>query len=259
MKRLKDLISASGVTESEWNFNVGSGSELFERLCGLPLKLGSVADIFVGLGKPVLMTFLIMDLVESKENTLRLKSKILGREFVLERDLLFPLVSGTDVSGYITLPERQFILFPYTVKDEQAELIPFATIQKSFPKTAAYLLENRKRLEDRERGKFKDAEWHRFGRSQNLGIQQRQKVCVPRLVDQLCAAYDSDGIHFLDNVDVGGVTFKADFKNQTLPYLVALLNSSLMRWYFPFVSAPFPRWMDVGKQAIPFATSVSSD
>jgi hypothetical protein len=89
----------------------------------------------------------------------------------------------------------------------------------------------------------------RFGRNQNLGIQQRQKICVPRLVDQLCAAYAASGIHFLDNVDVGGVTFKPGYEKQDLRYLLALLNSRLLRWYFPFVSAPFRGgWMSANKQ-----------
>lgn len=245
---VEGLLPATGATGDEWNFNVGSGSSLFERLRGLPLKLGDVADIFVGLQTSA-DDVLIMDLVEDKTKSLRLKSQALDKEFVLERDLFSPLVSGTDVSGYCELPERQYILFPYTVKDEQAKLISFAEISKRFPKTAAYLLENRKRLEDRERGKFKDVDWHRFGRSQNLGIQQREKICVPRLVDQLCAAYDANGIHFLDNVDVGGVTFKPDYEKQDLRYLLALLNSRLFRWYFPFVSAPFRGgWLSANRQ-----------
>ena len=240
-------ISAS-LTGAEWNFNIGNGSALFQRLHETPFKLGDAADIFVGLQTSADDVF-IMDLVEAKPKTLRLKSKILEREFVFERDLLFPLVSGTDVSDYCALPERQYILFPYAVKDERAKLISFSEISKRFPKTAEYLLENRKRLEGRERNKFKGAEWHRFGRSQNLGIQQRLKICVPRLVDQLCAAIDEAGTHFLDNVDVGGVTFKADYAEQTLPYLLALLNSRLLRWYFPFVSAPFRGgWMSANKQ-----------
>jgi type I restriction-modification system DNA methylase subunit len=245
---VEGLLPAAGATGDEWNFNVGSGSALFQRLLGLPLQLGDVADIFVGLQTSA-DDVLIMDLVEEKAKKLQLKSQALGKEFVLERDLFFPLVSGTDVSSYCALPERQYILFPYVIKDDRAELIPFGEISKRFPKTAAYLLENRKRLEDRERGKFKDTDWHRFGRSQNLGIQQRKKICVPRLVDQLCAAYDAKGIHFLDNVDVGGVTFKPGYEKQDLHYLLALLNSRLLRWYFPFVSAPFRGgWMSANKQ-----------
>ena len=73
--------------------------------------LGDVADIYVGLQTSADDVF-IMDLVEEKPKTLRLKSKVLGEERIVERDLFFPLVSGTDVSGYGPLPERQYILFP---------------------------------------------------------------------------------------------------------------------------------------------------
>ena len=245
---VEGLLPAVGATGDEWNFNVGSGSALFQRLLGLPLKLGDVADIFVGLQTSADDVF-ILDLVEEKSKTLRLKSQALEKEFVLERDLFFPLVSGTDVSGYRDLPERQYILFPYTVKDERAELIPFAEISKRFPKTAAYLSENRKRLENRESGKMKTEKWFGYIYLKNMTRQSLQKVCVPRLVDQLCAAYDASGIHFLDNVDVGGVTFKPGYEKQDLRYLLALLNSRLLRWYFPFVSAPFRvGWMSANKQ-----------
>ena len=38
---------------------------------------------------------------------------------------------------------------------------------------------------------------------------------------------------FLDNVDVGGVTVKPEFDGLKMPYLLALLNSRLLRWFFP--------------------------
>ncbi|HEV2393546.1 MAG TPA: hypothetical protein VG146_14435 [Verrucomicrobiae bacterium] len=41
------------------------------------------------------------------------------------------------------------------------------------------------------------------------------------------------------NVDVGGVTFKDSAANYSLAYLLALLNSAVLRWYFPHVAAPF--------------------
>ncbi len=93
------------------------------------------------------------------------------------------------------------------------------------------------------------AQWHRFGRSQNLGIQNRVKLCVPRLVKDLHAALDDDGTHFLDNVDVGGVTLKETYAPVGLPYLLAILNSRLMRWYFPSIGAPFRGgWRSANRQ-----------
>jgi adenine-specific DNA-methyltransferase len=43
------LLPARSVTAAEWNFVVGRGANLFARLKAMPVKLGDVADIFVGL------------------------------------------------------------------------------------------------------------------------------------------------------------------------------------------------------------------
>jgi len=241
-------IPAIKITSSEWNFTVGKGAELFEKLSKMPVKLGDIADIFVGLQTSADDVF-IMDLIEETSRTFRLKSKALGSEWTFEKGLLFPLVSGTDVNRYCDLPERQYILFPYKVDGTSVELIDFDVISKNYPKTAAYLLKNKDRLEERERGKFKGYEWYRFGRSQNLGIQEQIKLCVPRLVTNLYAAFDGEGNHFLDNVDVGGITLKPGYQKQGLIYLLGLLNSKLLRWCFPFVSAPFRGgWISANRQ-----------
>jgi hypothetical protein len=242
------LVKADAITAGEWNFAVGQGATLFAKLSAMPHKLGDVADVFVGLQTSADDVY-IMDFVAETARTIRLRSKALVCECTLEKALFYPLVSGTDVRRYGPLPSRQYILFPYTVQDERPCLIDFKNIQRNHPKTAAYLLENKDRLEDRENGDFRDANWHRFGRSQNLGIQNRVKLCVPRLVEQLHAAYDHDGNHFLDNVDVGGVTLKAAYAPQGLEYLLALLNCRLLRWYFPQVSAPFRGgWRSANRQ-----------
>ena len=247
-KAVEGPIPAEQITSAAWNFTVGAGSGLCSKLRSMPLKLGDTADIFVGLQTSADDVF-IMDLVRETPRALRLKSKALGRERTLEKGLLFPLASGTDIDAYAPLPARQYILFPYRTGDGTARLLPIAEIREQFPKIAAYLREHKRRLEAREQGRFRGQDWHRFGRNQNLGRQDRVKLCVPRLVRRLHAGYDIVGNHFLDNVDVGGVTFKTQFESQTLEYLLGLLNSRLLRWYFPFVSAPFRGgWRSANRQ-----------
>jgi type I restriction-modification system DNA methylase subunit len=242
------LIPSESITSAEWNISVGDGSRLRRKLGQMGVKLGDAADIYVGLQTSADDVF-ILDLVKETPRTLRLNSKAINAEWTFEKGLLFPLVSGTDVNRYQALPERQYILFPYVVKSGSAELINWGEISQRYPKTAAYLLENKKRLEKREKGRFKGREWYRFGRSQNIGIQGQIKLCVPRLVDKLYAAYDIEGNHFLDNVDVGGVTLKPTYLQQGLLYLLGLLNSKLLRWYFPHVSAPFRGgWLSANRQ-----------
>lgn len=241
-------IPAKTITAKEWNFAVGAGAALVGRLRETFKSLGEVADIFVGLQTSADDVF-IMNFVDEAPHTIKLRSVALGKDWVFEKALLHPVVSGQDVSGYTTLPERQFIIFPYAVANEKASLIPFADIEKNFPKTAQYLLANKDCLAERERGKMKGPKWHGFVYLKNMTRQSVIKVCVPRLVDELCAAYDGDGSHFLDNVDVGGITFKTEFVQHDLRYLVALLNSRLLRWFFPYVSAPFRGgWYSANRQ-----------
>ncbi len=42
-------IPAAEISAGEWNFTVGRGADLFEKLRRMPVKLGEVADIFEGL------------------------------------------------------------------------------------------------------------------------------------------------------------------------------------------------------------------
>jgi hypothetical protein len=231
-------FAAEKATEVEWNFTVGSGAVLFERLQAMPRKLGDVCDAFVGLQTSADDVF-ILDFVSESPRTLTLYSKASDDEVVLEKALLHSIVSGTDVQANSPLPSRQFILFPYSVTNEEAKLIPLSEIRESYPRTADYLKTHKRRLTQRESGRFDDVDWHRFGRSQNLGIQNRPKLCVPRLVDHLHAAPDFDGTRFLDNVDVGGVTWNVANGENSLRFLCALINSAVLRWYFPHVSAPF--------------------
>lgn len=243
-------IPARSITKSEWDFVVGKQAALFNKLNKSKIKLGDVADVFVGLQTSADDVF-IMDFIEELPEALRLKSRSLDSEWILEKGLLFPLVSGTDVKRYDPLPARQYILFPYKVSDTAIELIPFKSISENYPNTASYLQANKKRLEEREKGKSKGASWYGYIYLKNLRRQSLSKICVPRLVDLLHATYDAKGNYFLDNVDVNGITLKNEFQGQGMKYLIALLNSKLLQWFFPFISAPFRGgWYSANRQFI---------
>ena len=241
-------ISSKKISENEWNFVVEPYVAIYEKLNKTPVTLEDVVNIFVGLQTSADKVF-IMDLVEENDNYFILKSKSLETNISLEKELLFPLVSGTDVNRYNELPERQYILFPYQITGDKVELIDFKEINVKYPKTAEYLQANKKILENREKGKMKGNKWYGYVYLKNMTKQSLQKICVPRLIENLYASYDISGSHFLDNVDVGGIILKNEYENQKLEYVLAILNSKLMRWYFPFVSEPFRGcWLSANKQ-----------
>jgi SAM-dependent methyltransferase len=241
-------VKTSQVKSGPWNFVVGPGAGLYAKLSAMHHKMGDVVDIFVGLQTSADDVY-IMDFDAETPRTYSMRSKALAKDWTFEKDLLYPIVSGTDVGRYGPLPNRQYVLFPYTIKDGRATLISFKTLKCDFPKTAAYLAENKRRLEGRERGRMKGPDWHGYIYLKNMTRQSVVKLCVPRLVEHLHAAFDFDGSHFLDNVDVGGVTLKAAHASLGLEYILVLMNSRLMRWYFPKVSAPFRGgWRSANRQ-----------
>jgi len=241
-------IDSSKLNSSAWSFSVGPAAALIDRLKDMSPKLGDVSDIFVGLQTSADDVF-ILSLVSESARLLTLRCEALDSEVTVEKGLLHPMVSGTDVHSYSQFTNRQFVIFPYTVTDDEVSLIPFAQIAKQYPKLAAYLEKNKQRLSSRENGRMKGPDWYGYIYLKNMRRQAKPKVCVPRLVDKLCASYDAHGTHYLDNVDVGGVTFTEKFLRHDLRYLVGLLNSNLLSWFFPNVSAPFRGgWMSANKQ-----------
>jgi hypothetical protein len=106
-------------------------------------------------------------------------------------------------------------------------------------------------LEGREKGKSKGPKWYGYIYLKNMIRQGTPKICIPRLVNRLYASYDSDARHYLDNVDVGGVAWRDRYRDQSFSYLLGLINSKLLAWYFPFVSAPFRGgWLSANRQFI---------
>jgi hypothetical protein len=247
---LEGVIPAQNILAAEWNFVVGEGAALFDKLSKISLKLGDVAEIFVGLQTSADDVF-ILDFIEEKSDSITLRSKSLDTNWIFEKGLLFPLASGADVIRYSFPIKRQYILFPYDVTSNKAELIDFSIIINKYPKTANYFLNNKKQLEEREKGKAKGNSWYGYIYLKNMTKQQIPKLCIPRLVTRLYAAYDSDGINYLDNVDVGGVTIKPSCRDMGFKYLLGLINSKLIDWYFQLISANFRGgWMSANRQFI---------
>src|SRR3989338_2382916 len=225
---------ASGKT---WFFAGGAEASVIEKLENLP-KLETIAvNIFVGLQTSADSVY-ILDYIRASDKNLCLYSKALKQEIVLESTLLKPIISGVDVKRYNHPLTRQYILFPYQIVNGKAELIKESDMKQLAPKTYEHLKDNEKVLRRREGGKFDDAEWYRFGRTQNISIQEQVKICVPRLVSRIQAVFDEKCEFYLDNVDVGGVTLK-DGTRENYLYILSLLNSRLLTYYLTKISTPF--------------------
>jgi type I restriction-modification system DNA methylase subunit len=130
-------ILADKATASGWNFVVGLGASLFERLCEMPVRLGDVVERMAQGIRTSANEVYVLELVSEGENLLQAQSKQLNRVVPLERDVVAPFLKGREIKPYQILPSSQVVIIPYRVKGGRIELIPEDELERKFPNTHA--------------------------------------------------------------------------------------------------------------------------
>jgi len=224
-------IPADKVTEKEWNFVVGPGAELFERLSEMPVKLGDVAArVFQGI-IPGMDAVYSLSLIDEDDRISKCYSRALDKEVLIERNILRKIASGVQVRAYSIKDNGSRVIYPYEFIEGACTLISPDRLKRDFPLAYSYFMQTKDLLNERDRGSAKGHQWYRYIRTQNIGLQAFTKLAIPRLVHRLHAAYDENAGYCLDNVDVGGVLLHGEGPVGYL-YLLGLLNSKLLDFYF---------------------------
>ncbi len=229
-------LAVSAITNAEWNFAVGSGGNLYTRLAKLPLKLGDIANIFVGLQTSADTVFLFKDSVKSSASTTTVFSKELDKQVELDSTLLKRVIRSGEVGRFWAKPSA-LALFPYARTGSKLSLIPEGELKRDYPKTWAYLLSNKKLLSEREHGKFQDTGWWQLY-PKNLDVWEQPKLMLPYMVTRLSAFYDEENSYFV-NVTTGGFGITLKSGDISAKYLTGLLNSRLLDWFLKQVSTTF--------------------
>jgi hypothetical protein len=201
--------------------------------------VGSIAtEIFVGVQTSADKVYILKKMgVEG--DRVNVFSKSTQKSYWLERGILRNIISGTDVQRYGTPEPENVVIFPYDVDamESSARLLTSAEFLERFPRTWEYLNENRDVLAGRENGRMLGERWYAYVYPKNLAKQSLPKLCVPRLVNRLCAVLDEAGEYCLDNVDVGGIT--VDPRQVSPRYLLAVLNSTAADFFLKSRSTRF--------------------
>jgi type I restriction-modification system DNA methylase subunit len=229
-------ISSDSVTGAEWNFQVGSSAALFDKLSKMPFKLSDIAErIFQGI-IPGADKVYAVKLLNLDSRRARCFSRALNAEVDLEPELLRKIVSGAEVGRFVLRETNERVIYPYYTENNNAILIPPEELRQKFPLTYEYFQKNSDLLDMRDHGSAKGPERHKYIRRQNIELQPMKKLAVPRLVSRLHAGFDKEGDFCLDNVDVGGIMLSQGISYH---YILGLLNSNLINFYFIRNTVPF--------------------
>ncbi|MCX7425726.1 MAG: Eco57I restriction-modification methylase domain-containing protein [Planctomycetia bacterium] len=116
-------VKAKRVGASEWNFAVGQGTALLERLARMPVKLGDVARLFVGLQTDADDVFILNE-IRKEGNRVLCESKATKSQHWLEDGHLKPLLKGSlNIRRYRLTGVTKRLVFPYATRRGKSVLI----------------------------------------------------------------------------------------------------------------------------------------
>jgi len=235
-------IECSDATKAEWNFISGPDAGLIDRLFALPVKLGGVAHLFVGLQTDADDVYIVEHAGEGA-NELVCSSKATGKQHLFERGHLKLLLKGSlNVRRYELDSVTKRLIFPYETVGAASVLIPEKDYKKRFPKTWRYLELNHSRLSKRNQGKQPDG-WYSYIYKKNHTRFGSPKIVVPSLGTGSCFALDAAGDYFFVGSGAGGGggygIVPTNEEVGDIRFLLGLLNSRLLSFLIRKTSTPF--------------------
>ncbi len=226
-------IPANSVTAAEWNFTVGRGAELFEKLRLIPVKLGDVVDRIAQGIRTSANEVYVIDTTSEISDTLVAFSKILNRNITLEREAVSLFLRGREIKAYQIVPSGKVVIIPYRTRNGITKLWDQAEIKKLYPKTYTYLMENKDYLESREHGRMRGPNWFAYIYPKNIELMKTPKILVPDIADRASFAFDEKGEYAFTSGY--GITLK-DTILDSPKYVLGLINSKLLDFYLRHIS-----------------------
>ena len=190
----------------------------------------SPQEFFKGLKTGADKVYIFEESTRTKDGC-RVKCRQNDTEYVLETELLHPLIKGGDSHAYrLTHPDR-VILFPYEKQDKgDVALIPASRLRKDFPNTWSYLKDHKDCLESRDGGEMAGEDWYGYSRAQALDLMSLPKLFTPDIAPVAGFSYDKKGKVFFTGGVAGGYGILAS-SPMTPEFLLSVLNSPVSDFF----------------------------
>lgn len=154
-----------------------------------------------------------------------------GKKYICEKDLVKKIYKIPELKKINQ--NHRYILFPYKVNNDTSfSIIKEDDFKINYPQTYAYLLEQKDRLSQRDKGKVNNVSWYAYGRSQGLN-NYGKKIMYPTFSDK-------PKFRIIEDKDALFCNGYAICENNIidLDILVRILNSKIMEYYISKTSYP---------------------
>jgi len=217
---IQGAVESTQIAAGEWNFRVGNGSALFNKLSEAGAKLGELAER-IGQGiRTSANEIYVVDVLSTKARIVEARSAQTNEIIKLERDAVTWFLQGREIKKYRTLSSGKAVLIPYRLQAGRAVLIQETEYQHKY---------------QREKGRMRGDNWYAYIYPKNIDLMEMPKILVPDIADRAAFALDEDGSYAFTSGY--GITLKAVVP-ESLKYVLGLLNSQVLNFFLKRVSTP---------------------
>lgn len=158
---------ADSLSGEIWSFPDSEADAIVEALGDKVSPLKSFAKVFVGLQTSADDVYVINP--EGEDDELIYFTDMAGAHRTIEKGILRNFIYKVTLQKYEPVIPNRYLLFPYTVLDNKATLIPIEVMRVDYPKAFEYLSAHKDKLLSRNcvPAQTEDT-WYRYGRSQSL-------------------------------------------------------------------------------------------
>jgi hypothetical protein len=226
-------VQAATLTALPWRLSVGPRRTLMDRLSRSAPTLGEVARIAKGAGTNADRVY-VLERVRRHGRHVRGWSRAANQYVDIEAVACRPCARGRDVRAFGQITGAVQCIVPY---DPDGALWSAQRLAEH-PLLAAYLAAHKHALMARERGKYGDALYHRFGRPQNMAYlaDARPKIVVPDVARSGRALLDDTGAMVLDSAYA--IRLLPAARDHDLHVLLAVLNSPIVAFWLQETGVP---------------------
>ena len=216
--------SKLGDNDDKWTLVGKKEREIIDKIEQSGRPLGELAnDIFVGVQTSANDVFVLQD-CRVDDGVVKGYSRAQDDTVEVEAGLTHRYVDGKDVSRYLPPETTSRVIYPY---GNNGDILSERMLEKKYPKTYQYLLNNKSDLSERGGEDQEFEAWYAHWCPRNPGRFERTKIVFGQIVKQGEVTYDSEGDLYYSNM-----VYSPNLPSNIDPYpVVGLLNSTLI-WHY---------------------------
>ncbi|MEI0611870.1 Eco57I restriction-modification methylase domain-containing protein [Brachyspira pilosicoli] len=223
-----ETFPISIITRDNWNFYDNDTLSIIEKLKNYKTVLKDITKkIFQGIATSADDIYVLQG-GEENNGIVKTYSKSLDREIEIERGFVKPFLLGKDLKRYTDVKPNRWVIFPYNINLNPAVLYSQKEIKEQFPKAWEYLQENRKELEDRERGRMKNEKFYAYIYPKSLNEFEHKKISFPDINMRMQAVIDDKNLYHTTTIYSIVFNEKAIYN---INVYMGIFNSKLFTYY----------------------------